>query len=232
MAGILCAGDLFWDRRDDQGKSTGLVHMGNATSFSITEASSIKERTSKQVASYGQVLDSVPIKGASKIAITLDELNKANLALIHLGEEAVKSIEAATGKTKIFDLSKIETDVFYEIGAKLITVASVKIDTADMIYSERSITTIQIDNVNGVCSFYKNSAFQFSISSEWKPNPAIFEIGYLLIGAGVSPFAYNAPIGIEQETYIDMFEIILFDCMFPEEKRILMEQDLKKKWGI
>ncbi len=129
MAGLLFSGDVFFDRQDDDGNSTGLVHVGNATQLSITESSTIKERTSKMRASYGQVLDSVPIKSPAKIAITLDDLNRPNLALACLGKDAVAQQATAANQTKEFDLTAVADGVYHEIGAERITVASVKIGT-------------------------------------------------------------------------------------------------------
>jgi hypothetical protein len=127
MAGILCSGDVYFDRLNDDGKSTGLVQVGNATALSITESSTLKERMSKRNATYGQVLDSVAIKGAAKVGLTLDELNKPNLALVLLGEAAAKAIAAAASKTKEFDLSAVVDGVFYEIGDLDITVSGVTV---------------------------------------------------------------------------------------------------------
>ena len=129
MAGILFSGDVFFDRLDDDGGSTGLVHIGNASQFQITETSNIKERTSKMRASYGQVLDSVAIKSPAKIAITLDDMNRANLALVLLGKDAVANQAAAPSQTKSFDMTTVDAGIYHEIGATRITVPSVKIGT-------------------------------------------------------------------------------------------------------
>lgn len=127
MAGILCSGDVYFDRQDDNGNSTGLVHIGNASQFQITEASSIKERKSKMRANYGMTLDSVAIKDPAKIAITLDEMVKANLALVCLGKDAVANQATAANQTKNFDMTAVDAGIYHEIGAERITVASVKI---------------------------------------------------------------------------------------------------------
>ena len=126
MAGILCSGNVYFDRQDSDGVSTGLVSVGNATSFQITEASTLKERTSKMVATYGQVLDSVAIKTPAKIAITLDELNKPNLALVCLGNDATTTRASETAQTKLFDKDDVEVGIYYEIGDTGLTFTSVK----------------------------------------------------------------------------------------------------------
>ena len=147
MAGVLGAGDVFFDRLDDNGIGTGLLHMGNATQFQITESSTIKERTSRQAATYGQVLDSVAIKGSPKINVTFDELNRPNLALIHLGRDATQNQEAATDATKTFDMTTVETDVWYELGAKLVTISSVKDD------AEAAVADYDVNAAGGLIRF-------------------------------------------------------------------------------
>lgn len=129
MAGILCSGDLFFDRMDDNGNSLGLLDLGNATELAITESSSVKERLSRRNKTYGQVLDSAAIKGAAKASLTLDEMNVGNLALACLGESAAITQSAGPALTKNFDLTAVEEGVFYEIGHVRISVASVKIGT-------------------------------------------------------------------------------------------------------
>jgi hypothetical protein len=148
MAGILFSGDVYFDRQDDDGKSTGLVAIGNATALSITESSTIKERTSKQTKTYGQVLDSVAIKGAAKVALTLDDLNKSNLALVCLGSSAAKAVAAAPTKTKTFDLSVVEDNVHYEIGDLDITVSGVAIGGTAM-----DAGAYELDAENGLILF-------------------------------------------------------------------------------
>lgn len=86
MSGFLGSGELYGDRLTDDGSSTGLLHLGNATKFAITEGSDIKERLSTGIGTYGQVLDTASIKKPSKVAITLDDINKDNLAMAMLGD--------------------------------------------------------------------------------------------------------------------------------------------------
>jgi hypothetical protein len=90
MAGLLGSGDLYINRKVD-GVSQGLLLIGNATQFEITESSEVKERTSKQRETYGQVLDTVYIKQPTMVKIALDEMNKDNLAMALLGSVATFS---------------------------------------------------------------------------------------------------------------------------------------------
>ena len=77
MAGILFAGDLYLDRFDENGNSTGLVQVGNATMFKITESSDIKTRPSRMKATFGQPLDTVAVHKPAELEISVDELDKA-----------------------------------------------------------------------------------------------------------------------------------------------------------
>ena len=70
--------------------------MGNATKFAITEGGEIKERKSRMRDTYGQVLDSVPVKEAAKIAVTVDDLKVENLALALLGDTSDISVSAGS----------------------------------------------------------------------------------------------------------------------------------------
>ena len=81
MSGFIGAGDLYFDRFDADGASKGYLKIGNATQFSIEEPSEVKERMSRQRDTYGQVLDSVPVQGAAKLTIVLDEMSKDILAM-------------------------------------------------------------------------------------------------------------------------------------------------------
>jgi hypothetical protein len=125
MAGILVAGDIYIDRKDVNGNFTGLRKIGNVLSFPLTENADLKERTSKMKATYGQVLDSVAVKKPAKVSITVNELDKVNLALALLGQEAVWTQAAGAGLTKNVNLSAISTGDWIELGKKNIVADSV-----------------------------------------------------------------------------------------------------------
>jgi len=85
MSGFLGSGDLYYNRKVG-GLDQGWKRFGNATSFEIKENTTLKERKSKQKLTYGQVLDSVSVKDPAEIKVTLDDLDKDNLALAFLGD--------------------------------------------------------------------------------------------------------------------------------------------------
>jgi hypothetical protein len=95
MAGFLGSGDLYYNRVVN-GVSEGWYRFGNATRFEIKENAEIKERISRQQATYGQVLDSVSIKQPAEISVTLDDLDYKNLALVFLGDTSAVSVTGAT----------------------------------------------------------------------------------------------------------------------------------------
>lgn len=96
MSGLLCAGDLYIDRFDEDGNPTGLRQVGNATRFEINEPSESVQRGSNMRDSYGQLLSDVAIKQPSTIGITLDDINKDNLAMALLGDTEAVDITAGS----------------------------------------------------------------------------------------------------------------------------------------
>lgn len=95
MSGFLGSGDLYYDRVVG-GVSQGWLRFGNATKLEIKENAEIKERKSKQKDTYGQVLDSVAVKQPAEISVSLDDLDKDNLALIFLGDVSTVAITGAS----------------------------------------------------------------------------------------------------------------------------------------
>lgn len=94
MAGYLGSGDLYFNR-----PVNGIdqwLSFGNATKFEIKEGADLKQRKSKMKDSYGNVLDTASIKNPAEIAMTVDDLNKDNLALIFLGDVGENSVVAGT----------------------------------------------------------------------------------------------------------------------------------------
>ena len=99
MSGFLGSGDLYYNRVV-AGVSQGWLRFGNSTKFEIKENATIKERKSKGKADYGQVKDSVGLKDAAEIAITLDDLDKDNLALAFLGDVSAINITGASASAE------------------------------------------------------------------------------------------------------------------------------------
>jgi len=159
MSGILCSGKLYIDRTDTSGNKTGLVSVGNATQFQITESSSTKTRTSRMNDDYGQVLDTVAIKGDSKLAVTMDELDRANLALIFLGLDVDSSQAAAASQTKEFDLGSVKRNVYYELGHTNVTVSNVAVGGSAM-----ADGSFQVDTSGGLVMFTDSAPASGSVT--------------------------------------------------------------------
>lgn len=85
MSGLLCAGDVYFDRFDDAGVSTGLIFFGNTTKFALKESVESKTRLSRGRDNYNTVLDSVQLPAPSAFSMTSDEFDGANVALALLG---------------------------------------------------------------------------------------------------------------------------------------------------
>ena len=96
MSGLLLAGDVYFDRLTDTGVSTGLVGPINATQLSINTPSETVDRTSRQKASYGQVLDSVTIPQPTEITIQFDDQPAEMLAMALLGD--IEAINQGAGE--------------------------------------------------------------------------------------------------------------------------------------
>lgn len=96
MSGLLCAGDLYVDRLTENGSPTGYLSVGNATRFQLTEAAERKTREGRGRDNYGQVLDEVAIKQPGNVAITLDDIDRKNLAIALLGQAADINVSAGT----------------------------------------------------------------------------------------------------------------------------------------
>lgn len=95
MSGFLGCGTLYFDRLVD-GSSTGWVKVGNAMKFAIKSNSTLKERKSKSCDSYGQTIDSVSVPEPSELSVTLDDLQRENLAIAFLGNDFQNDITAGT----------------------------------------------------------------------------------------------------------------------------------------
>lgn len=95
MSGFLGSGDLYYNRVV-AGVDQGWLRMGNATKLEIKENTELKERKSKQKASYGQVLDSVAVKQPAELAVTLDDLDRDVLAMAFLGDVADISVTGSS----------------------------------------------------------------------------------------------------------------------------------------
>jgi hypothetical protein len=88
MSGLLLEGDVYIDRFDDTGNSTGLVGPLNTTQFQINTPSESVDRTSKRKGTYGQSLDTVTLAQATEVAIVFDDQPADMIAMAMMGDTA------------------------------------------------------------------------------------------------------------------------------------------------
>jgi hypothetical protein len=110
------------DRFDDDGNAQGFYDVGNATKFAIAEDAEIKERESRMKDTYGQVLDSVPIKKPASISITLNDLKVENLAMVLFGDITDINI---TGAAVTDEALTARLDKWVELDFRNVTAATV-----------------------------------------------------------------------------------------------------------
>ncbi|MGE4520637.1 MAG: hypothetical protein AB7E04_14140 [Desulfobacteraceae bacterium] len=101
------AGDVYIDRFDDNGNSTGLIHILSTQSFSLKSSGEQKQLKSRSPSNYGQVIASVALPGASELKITHNEFDAENMAMAFLGDTAAYSQEAGTLTTKEVVIKKV-----------------------------------------------------------------------------------------------------------------------------
>lgn len=94
--GILCAGDVYFDRLDPSGVATGLIYMFDAKQFAINHPSEDKDRITRGRSNFGQLGDTVKIPGAPTLAIKGDEISAAVLALALMGTAAAATQASGT----------------------------------------------------------------------------------------------------------------------------------------
>lgn len=142
MPGFIGSGDLYMDRFDDDGNAQGLYPVGNAVKFAIAEDAEIKERESRMRGTYGQVLDSVPIKKPAKISITLNDLDAENLALVLFGTVSDINI---TGAVITDEALTARHDKWVELLYRNITAASVTITDSTGVTTYVEDTDYEVD---------------------------------------------------------------------------------------
>lgn len=96
MSGLLCAGDVYFNRLDASGNPLGLVALGNTSKFAIKESADQKIRTSRGRSTYGQALDVVFVKKPSEISIAGDEFDANGLAIALLGDVSTLTQSSGT----------------------------------------------------------------------------------------------------------------------------------------
>lgn len=89
MSGLLLAGDVFLDRYDDNGVSTGMVGPLNSTQLQIQTPTDQINRTSQRKDDYGQALDSVNVAQPNTISVVFDDQPAEMLTMALLGDQEV-----------------------------------------------------------------------------------------------------------------------------------------------
>lgn len=102
MAGYIGSGDLF-AAVTRNGVKGDFFRLGNASKLELKENSDTKTRMSKGRSNYGSALDTVVLKKPADVAITLDDLNKQNLALMFMGiaETNAAGVTTVTGEAAV-----------------------------------------------------------------------------------------------------------------------------------
>lgn len=77
--GFIFAGDIYLELADK--KELGLFPLGNATEFKISMQTETKERIGRGAKNYGQVLDSITLPKPAEFSISINTLNRENLAM-------------------------------------------------------------------------------------------------------------------------------------------------------
>lgn len=95
--GFLGAGDIYIARFDTTTQAF-LPYKGayEATKFEIKATTKLVEMTSKGRASYGQIVESVPLQQPTEFSLSLAEVNKESMTLALLGTQAAYTQIAAT----------------------------------------------------------------------------------------------------------------------------------------
>jgi hypothetical protein len=94
--GLLCAGDVLFNRKDASGNYLGLIDLGNTQKFSIKETSKPVERTLRGRATFGQLGSSVYIKEPAECSISADDFNAQAFSVALLGTSAALSQSSGT----------------------------------------------------------------------------------------------------------------------------------------
>lgn len=149
MPGFLGSGDLYMDRFDDDGNAEGFVDVGNAVKFAIAEDAEIKERESRMRDTYGQVLDSVPIKKPASISITLNDLKVENLAMVLFGTISAINV---TGATITDEALTARHDKWVELDYRNVTALSVVVTDSAGVVTYVEDTDYEVDYSLGMIS--------------------------------------------------------------------------------
>lgn len=85
---LLVAGDLYMDRLSSDGSSNGFLPVSNATQMALQQEIEFQDNVSRRKDTRGQLLASVGIPQPGEISLSLNEINRDNLAMALLGESS------------------------------------------------------------------------------------------------------------------------------------------------
>lgn len=105
MSGILCAGDLYFNRKVN-GVYAGLLYLFDAKKFAITESAEDKDRISRGRDTFGQLGNTVKIKKPAELEISGDDISSMVLALATMGTVAAATQNSGTVTTATVGLKK------------------------------------------------------------------------------------------------------------------------------
>jgi len=107
-SGLLGCGNVFYAEVDNEGVKGSWLRFGNATKFEIKENTKLEERSSRGCDNYGAPLDSVVIREASDVAVSLDEINRKNLATAFLGTSEAVTIASGSEAGEVHVVTDVE----------------------------------------------------------------------------------------------------------------------------
>jgi len=170
MSGFLGSGDLYYNRVVS-GVSEGWLRMGNATKMEIKENTELKERKSKQKATYGQVLDSVAVKQPAELAVTLDDLDKDVLAMAFLGDVTDIDVTGGSATDEGHGTAKyggfirlLNTNVSNVVVKDSATGVITYVENVDYIISSADTGMIQLIKGDGTDDIAEDEAYSDGVS--------------------------------------------------------------------
>lgn len=222
MSGLLCSGDLYLDRFDDAGASTGLVSLGYAKKFAITESADTKTRTSKARATFGQAASNVTIKKPAELEIEIDELPVSVLAMALMGGTAALT-QAGSTITDEAVTAKLGIAVPLSKGNIAATGATVKNSAGDTTYVEG--TDYLLERTVGLLTALAGGAI--SEGDPLKFSGTAGDISGTTIKGGAKPTAHCAAvlIGKNLDTGTDVIVRVDSGALAPTKEVDFMADD-------
>ena len=95
-SGLLVAGDLYMDRLSSDGTGNGFLPVSNATQMALQQEIEFQDLISRRKDTRGQLLASVAIPQPGEINLSLNEINRDNLAMALLGDTESLDVAAET----------------------------------------------------------------------------------------------------------------------------------------